>query len=165
MTAADYPSAREHGHTYGEAFMLMRYRCQGCRYTEVIYNARDAVTPYTIACPRCSGTDHRHIDWHRDVFDPDHVPAVGDRVFLDTSRETLVEAARARVERWWDDAVYAMRDHPLLGPLGKVKAAEHLADEEWKQHDGHVPSVVTVDETLHRALTAEKLNRREEEGP
>jgi len=37
-----------------------------------------------------------------------------------------------RVERDWDEGEFKMSDHPMLGKLGKVGAAEALTDNAWQ---------------------------------
>lgn len=133
--------------------MLMAYVCSGCGRREVLYNARDGVTPPSVGCRWC-GAPARHSEPHRDVYAPDHVPAVGDRLFLDTSRATLVEAWRAFARQVWNAGDRPMKE---MFPDGTsiAEAAEHMADREWALHDGHVPSVVEQTEEMERAMMAE----------
>lgn len=65
-----------------EAFCLMKYQCEKCGKTEIVWNSRDGVTPFTINCEKCEG-HMRHIDWHMDKRCENYIPKSGQRVFID----------------------------------------------------------------------------------
>lgn len=82
-----------------EAFCLMKYR-DAHGNEEIIWNSRDGVTPFIVRNKQ--GNEAQHVDWNRDVFAPNHTPAIGDRIFVDLTRERAREIALRRVETWWD---------------------------------------------------------------
>jgi len=71
----------------GEAFCLMRYRCETCMHTEILWNSRDGVTPFSITCPECEKAGRpltlsnglmSHVDWDQDLCYPDYLPGKGE---------------------------------------------------------------------------------------
>jgi len=125
-------------HDYGEAFMLMRYE-DDIGNVEVIWNSRDGVTPFIVSSR--AGRRMTHKNWHADVYAPDHEPQAGDRIFTDLTREELLEIEKINVNEWWDDEELPMKDHPVLGPLGKDGAAKYMANESWQEG---MPNIVEV---------------------
>lgn len=59
-------------------------------------------------------------------------------------------SARRRVCESWDRGNYQMKDHPVLGPLGPVGAAEALAKEYLG--NGDQPTVEIVTEEIRAAF-------------
>ena len=98
------PTARDHGHTHGEAFMLMRYACQECGKNQMVWNSRDGVTPFMIGCPRtdCAGMMN-HVDWRGDIYAPDYVPDNGERFFRDGTPDEAVAIMQKRIENMRDE--------------------------------------------------------------
>lgn len=94
-------------HQYAEAFNLMHYACKNCKHREVIWNSRNGVTPFGLTCPSCGKHDLLHVEWHRDVKAPDHVPHPGQRVFIDMT----IEKARLYAERLL--ASFALAGHDV----------------------------------------------------
>lgn len=91
-----------HGHTHGEAFCAMKYRCEHCGREEWLWNSRDGVTPFCISCPECARVTRdvvmRHIDWHLDRYQPNRLIARGERFFRDGTIDEAREIARARID-------------------------------------------------------------------
>lgn len=54
-------------YSHKEAFCLMKYACSACKASEVIWNSRDGVTPFSVPCriTSCKGV-MSHVDWHLD---------------------------------------------------------------------------------------------------
>lgn len=77
---------------HAEAFCLMWYGCQ-CGHRERIWNSRDGVTPFTLRCPSCGELTLSHVDWGLDERRPDHIPAYGQRIFVETSYEMALDMA------------------------------------------------------------------------
>jgi hypothetical protein len=73
---------RDYNHS--EAYCLMVYATEDRSEVETIWNSRDGVTPFCIKS-RDGSKFMNHIDWHRDMPDPDFVPPYGSRVFIDKS--------------------------------------------------------------------------------
>lgn len=90
-------------HAHAEAFMLMRYRCRECSFSEFIWNSRDGVTPFGIPCRNesCSGTMN-HIAWQNDLYLPDHAPMPGQRYFRDGTPDEAAEIMAKRIELFKD---------------------------------------------------------------
>jgi hypothetical protein len=74
------PSVEVVERAYGEAFMLMTYRCGDCTRSERLWNSRNGVAPFYLACPHCTGW-MQHVDWHLDEFAPMYQPQPGERIF------------------------------------------------------------------------------------
>lgn len=81
-----------------EAYHLMQYKCDTCGVRSLIWNSRDAVTPFSVGCP-CGG-ERNHINWQSDVrMLPEYVPPPGYcDVFVDFSPERAKELAIKRVD-------------------------------------------------------------------
>lgn len=133
--APDVRAVTPQGHQHAEAFCLMWYAC-ACGHRERIWNSRDGVTAFGLQCPSCSEPNLRHVDWGRDQYAPDHVPAVGQRVWIDLTRERAQEIAQRTVARVANgklpegadmgrivDAVFNNGTAPDLVVYGYVEAA------------------------------------------
>lgn len=92
---------------YGEAFCLMQYDSDDGTETEVIWNSRDGVSPFTI--PLKSGKVGSHARWEEDVRACENMArALGVRWFVDATRKNLADSAVRWVEKYWDDPEYPM---------------------------------------------------------
>ena len=89
------PPAIAAGHNHAEAFNLMTYTCDQCNGQHRAWNSRDGVTPFILIarCPICQG-DLTHRVWGLDQYAPDHVPEVGQLIFIDIPPELKPAAAR-----------------------------------------------------------------------
>lgn len=96
------PPAVEHGHDHAEAFCLMQYKDEVTGEVEIIWNSRDGVTPFAIQSP--AGNEARHVNWDADQYAPDHVPRIGERIFMDRTEEDARRLAEKKVEAGWDRA-------------------------------------------------------------
>ena len=85
-----------------EAYCIMTYRCKSCGFEERIWNSRDGVTPFCIACPSCGKPDHYHEDWHNDRYAPFHLIFMekGQRYFVNMTMERAREYAAKRVDHY-----------------------------------------------------------------
>lgn len=88
----------DRGHIHVEAFCLMRYRCDSCKFSEVYWNSRDGVTPFGRGCPRCKNSSMKHVDWNLDLYSPDHVPERGQGIWIDLPESLKRPLALARIE-------------------------------------------------------------------
>lgn len=129
-------TARKYNHA--EAFCLMKYRCKA-GHTEIVWNSRDGVTPFMMGC-RC-GAESQHVDWRSDRCAPEHVPAVGDRIFIDLTTEKAREYRRRMVDQRWDDPEYPMHEN---WP-SKEAAVEELTASDMQQEGQPDVLVVTAD--------------------
>lgn len=91
-----------HGHTHGEAFMLMAYACDKCCHRETIWNSRDGVTPFGTRCPSCGESSLRHENWPDDVYAPNHKPHKGQRFWRDGTPDEAEAIMRRRFESMKD---------------------------------------------------------------
>lgn len=94
----------EKKHKFGEAFMLMQYKCRDCGHTETIWNSRDGVVPFGCPCPTCGTGDMHHIHWDCDCYAPGHFPHRGQGVWIDMPR-SLVPVVVSGVLGVYGDAV------------------------------------------------------------
>ena len=78
-----------------EAFALMWYGCRNCGHLERIWNSRDGVTPFGMACTSCSGT-LQHIRWDQDECVPEYAPNPGQRFWRDGTLAEATEILRQR---------------------------------------------------------------------
>lgn len=146
-------SGRNHGHEYGEAFMLMKYASQDGLIVEYIWNSRDGVTPFGII-DRSGKVSLYHADWHLDEYRPNHQPQVGDRIFINLTLEKAKEYRRKYVERWWDGAPADAANGKLAVPAmskysdlwtTKEGAVEYLAEKDYVSFgEGTTPDVLIV---------------------
>jgi len=72
---------------HAEAYALMIYYCKDCRNQEILWNSRDGVTPFIIACRFCGEHEASHISWRADIQVPDFVPTDTMRVFVDITEQ------------------------------------------------------------------------------
>ena len=133
---------------HGEAFMLMNYASDDGKVKEVLWNSRDGVTPFCLNS--VDDMEMRHVDWQHDIRSTLHVPEVGSRMFIDLTKDRMLECKRRYVDVYWEGE-YSMKDHPELGPLGKEGAALSLAYSEWQDHEPDV--VVVTQQIVDKLLT------------
>jgi hypothetical protein len=94
------------GYKHAEAFCLMWYACE-CGHRERIWNSRDGVTPFGLACPSCGKPSLRHVEWRSDERRPEHKPPPGQRFFCDGSADDAVRAIERRI------AIFTERGQPI----------------------------------------------------
>jgi hypothetical protein len=136
---------------HAEAFCFMLYRdTRGNE--EWIWNSRDGVTPYGVRSRE--GYEATHAEWHRDRCDPEHVPAVGDRIFVDLTIERAREHRRAYVERWWDSAVHGQRLCDRFST--RQTAIEALAVADFEEGGGATPDLIEVTAEMVRSRHAKQ---------
>lgn len=89
-------------YNHKEAFCLMTYRCKDCGFEERIWNSRDGVTPFGLACPNCKGHNHTHEDWQNDQCNPlfGLFMKSGQRYFVNMTMERAREYAARRVDHY-----------------------------------------------------------------
>ena len=90
-----------------DAMNLMWYQCKKCEKREKVWNSRPRVTPFSIGCPDCQDL-MLHVDWHLDIYAPNHIPKKGDRIFIDWSEEAAEKHYNQFVIEHWDDDEYPM---------------------------------------------------------
>ena len=118
-------------YNHKEAFCLMWYQCKTCGGRVRIWNSRDGVTPFGVRCRAggCASIDMLHADFRADLCVPDHVPEVGDLVFVDMTEARLAESIRERVENYWDH-----EQTPMSSMFTTKNVAVHeLVRAEWRE--------------------------------
>lgn len=90
---------------------------------ELIWNARDGVTPFAVTSR--DGVEMTHVDWERDVYAPDFRPPPGMRMFVTMNQEQARQEATEFVTKWWQHPEYPMNRAYRSQP----EAIEHLARE------------------------------------
>lgn len=128
---------------HGEAFNLMQYESRDGQTKELIWNSRDGVTPFI--CWSRDGVEMAHVRWSEDIRAPNHVPNVGDRVFIDATIEDHVAwvAERLSPAEWeasgrrYLSAQYKTRGEAIRG----------IAEAEMRDHPG-APNLVEVTEEM-----------------
>ncbi len=134
------------GYKHGEAFCHMRYLADDGSQELSVWNSRDGVTPFVISLP--SGRGATHVDWHQDRYDPTHVPAVGDWIFVDLTEERALQAARRNAQRFWDDPTLpARQSFSSVEDLASTLAASYLEPRGG-------PDLVQVTEELRAQLVS-----------
>lgn len=96
------------GHLHAEAFCLMWYRCERCQHLERFWNSRDGVTPFGTQCPSCGQPTLQHAFFGSDKYAPDHKPPVGQKVWIDMTRERAEHFIRKRIK------AYKLQGHDAL---------------------------------------------------
>jgi hypothetical protein len=127
---------------HAEAFAVMKYQDSVTGNVEMIWNSRDGVTPFIVFSR--AGNEARHIDWRSDKIDPDHVPDVGDRIFVDLTMERCRELNREMVEKRWEGGEYPMKDRFD----SKEEAIEQLSISMFD--NGRQPDIVVVTEEIRQ---------------
>lgn len=89
---------QQHKMQHAEAYCLMTYKCKSCGKEEELWNSRDGVTPYIIACKHCGG-EAKHVNFKSDKFLPNYQPFSGQRIFVDMTKKTMDEIAERRFEQ------------------------------------------------------------------
>jgi len=98
------------GYNHAEAFKILMYASEKGGpdpLVERIWNSRDGVTPFIVTPhpdlqERFGPVEMRHVHWNEDRFEPywPHVGLkVGDRIFVDMSRERAREVAEGQLKR------------------------------------------------------------------
>jgi hypothetical protein len=118
-----------------EAFCHMRYQSEDGRESEIIWNSRNGVTPFMVASR--SGKMMQHVDWRNDRRDAHYKPKPGDRIFVDATREMLLDLAKKRVEENWNHPQY-----PMSEMFETKDAAVEMLLEDWTKRGG--PALVEV---------------------
>lgn len=121
------------GYVYGEAFCLMKYKCQKCETIETLWNSRDGVTPFVIDCIRCNDK-MRHIDWEGDKKAINHTPYRNQRVFVGFPMELAKLYARKWADLNWND-----KDCPMSETY---KTKEQAVKELIKERSSEEPYII-----------------------
>jgi len=130
--------------------MLMKYVSNNGKTVET---SRDGVAPFIVGA-RVDGDDEiaeaesiplQHAHWGSDIPALWHVPNIGDRIFVDMTKERAHELAVGFVERYWDSPQGGVEMPPMFDG-DKTKAIEHYTASFSKDEGG--PDVRVVDAEL-----------------
>lgn len=123
---------------HAEAFCLMKYETKDGRVVEYLWNSRDGVTPFGVSTRDGSDTLY-HTEWKRDQRRPNHVPQIGDRIFVDATQEDHRNWIKKRVERDWNGPLSEMARQMFTSP---EDMEQRLFEGEWQEGQ---PNLITVD--------------------
>lgn len=132
-------------HQQPEGFKLMHYRCSRGHW-EMIWNSRNAVTPFIIGCRFCT-EEAEHVNWNQDEYLPDHKPAAGTRVFIDLTIEKARKYRRDFVAKWWNTPSTCGSESTMENSgmyKSEKDAVEKLAKHDMDSFAPHTPTLVIV---------------------
>lgn len=126
---------------HGEAFSLMWYRCEACGHQERIWNSRDGVTPFCMACPSCGGMTLQHHNWSADERAPDHKTRRGQRFWRDGTKEEARGILERRFERFAAQGQAVPEDvkAAMLADLDKPSVERQEFQDGWPTLDIQLP--------------------------
>lgn len=130
-------------HNHPEAFRLMEYVSEDDTEREVLWNSRDGVTPFIISSPT-SGVELIHKNWKADRYAPNHVPKVGDRIFVDLTLQRARVFAARQVEQMLADPDPQRRQRLEERYASREEAVEHKTNEMLAYGGGGAPDVLIV---------------------
>lgn len=140
-------------YNHGEAFRLMKYvDSEGT--IEWIWNSRDGVTPFVVMS--LAGLESMHTDWGNDPYLPNHIPKIGDRVFVDITEESARPRAIEFVEKFWSDPKY-----PMSEAYESKEAAVQMYVDTWTKDKG-APDVIVVGQAFLDKLAEETKENQNE---
>lgn len=141
---------------HGEAFSLMQYQDENDPEgpIEWLWNSRDGVSPFIIGAREGEGL-LRHTNWQDDIYAPQYVPNIGQRVFIDMTREAAERYLRNKIDRQWD------KDEEMRDRWGsKVDAFEKLLERMLLEVERRAPDIAVVSLAMQRQFVAEREIRR-----
>lgn len=145
-------------HRHAEAFHVMTYSNNELTIVETLWNSRDGVTPFSIIA-RDKAVPLLHTRWDRDIYAPNLIPAIGDRVFVDLTIERAFAHCYYWVKEHWteslpgvDGSSYSER-YPDRTPQ---QVALLLAEEELTEHENPPPDIIVVTADWLRKLAASR---------
>lgn len=131
----------------------MVYQSDDGHVNEMIWNSRDGVTPFVV---RSEDGEHelRHKIWRGEPVAPQHVPNVGDRIFVDATIEDIVPGVARRLESYVDED--GTIDPELAQHYPKKsfhQIVTEISQDELTEHGVPPPHLVAVTLERQRALT------------
>lgn len=96
-------------YSHAEAYCLMKYSAKDGSEVEWIWNSRDGVTPFGVL-NRSRTVELFHVEWDLDRRVPHYRPQPGERIFVDLTPERAEHFARRRIELYWNEGEYPMRE-------------------------------------------------------
>lgn len=134
-----------------EAYALMRYQNETTGEYEALWNSRDGVTSFTVSS-RDGRHTMKHVDWDKDIFAPNWIPNIGDRIFVDITEERAEESIKEQIETMWERSEMPMKDHFA----SKEDAFQQLMKGAMESVIGKQPMLTEVDAKLQLEIAAKQ---------
>lgn len=96
-------------HLHDEGYARMIYVSEDGSERAQVWNARNGVVPLGFTHPD-TGTQLTHKVWASDMVKRDHVPKLGDLIWVNLLPQIARINVTERVEAQWDDGEYPMRE-------------------------------------------------------
>ena len=142
----------DHPHT--EGFALMIYVSEDGGESAVVWNARNGVVPFGFTHPY-TGTELIHKAWADDIINRDHVPEVGDLIWVNLIESVARQNVTERVESMWNDS-----ENPVCEAFEtKEQAIDVLTTGLFLDPDCAPPTLMRVDEDAIIAIRAKAMVR------
>lgn len=93
---------KQRGVKHPEAFCLMLYKAKDGR-NKLIWNSRDGVTPFIHIDE--FGVEYTHINWQGDIYAPNHIPKVGDEIWVTATEELVNEKLEKYIRKYWNEGM------------------------------------------------------------
>lgn len=132
---------KEEKYDHAEAFCLMQYCCKACKNIELLWNSRDGVTPFMIDCPKCGDTA-QHINFGKDECFPGYRPFVGQRIFIDLTKERARHQAKMHIDQMREIEITKQYCFDYNDPKNADKLQE-LVDSYFES--GTPPDIITFE--------------------
>lgn len=140
-----------------EAYCLMYYVVKATGETELLWNSRDGVTPIMITSR--NGDEARHVSTRErpDRRALEHVPAVGDRIFVDLTEARARALVTEAIERRRSTADGLARLEELYA--SPEEAFERLLENALKNVECGAPDILVVTAGYLEALEEQRRSR------
>ena len=125
-----------------EALHNMQYTCESCGHSEMIWNSRDGVTPFTVSCSKCGGLSSHSGNWNKEKSFKT-LPDDASRVFVEVFKKDAVAVCTAWVERYYHQMVSG-------GYIKDVSKEQLIADKVEERMKDHCPSLITRDQYISK---------------
>lgn len=146
-----------------EAFALMQYQDPGNPQgpIEWIWNSRDGVTPFIVR-ERDGNTMLQHIHFGDDIFAPQYVPNIGQRVFIDLTEEKARQYNDKRCETMWERG--PTYEHDDMNPRTRYQSLEEMKEallpSMLEGVEKREPDIVVCTPALQLAFLEQREERR-----
>lgn len=139
-------------HAHAEAYALMRYDAMDAEPL-IAWNSRDGVTPFVI---RHNGIERVHRLFDHDVFAPEHIPDIGQLVFVDLTYQIAQALADEYMKGNWE----AMRAEPRFADLGYDGTRREVVTRYINDADRGAPYYLEATEALRHAVASLRSGSR-----
>ena len=122
-----------------EGHMLMWYADRNGK-RERIWNSRNGITSFCISGRYPGDPEMSHVDWNLDTYAPNHVPDLGDRIFVNLTIIMAQEGRRKFTDENWDHPEFPMHSRYST----KEEAIKELAQRDFDSFAPNTPTVIVV---------------------